>query len=348
LSKVLKLAVVGVGRIGSFHARHVAELAARGGSCRLAALVDPRPDLSEVGDRLGQIQGTVPKTFAALDALLAGEDVDAAIIASPTALHRLHAQTLIRAGCRVLVEKPLTENIVEERAFAVQLERDHPQALMLAFQRRFDEALVYAKGLLDSGCIGRPFKYVSVLEDSSLMPEGYESPGLLQDMSVHNVDEVLWLSGGEPARVRATGARLYSHRISPVEEDFDDAQLDIAFEDESHARVQVSRNHVAGYRVESWIYGEDGVIHAGRFMQRPSEVHVEAYGRSGVIAERSFSTRDYGVSVPEFIGRFGDAYAAEVEVFVRCCRDGLSFPVHHGQGLAAMEVIAEGVASMPD
>lgn len=48
MSDRLQLAVVGVGRIGAFHAHHAAELAACDAACALAALVDPRPDLSSL------------------------------------------------------------------------------------------------------------------------------------------------------------------------------------------------------------------------------------------------------------------------------------------------------------
>lgn len=346
MSNQLQLAVVGVGRIGAFHARHASELSAREGSCRLAALVDPRPDLPSLAAELSSIQGSEIQTFATLEAFFDDEPVDASVVASPTALHRSHAQALIDQGQRVLVEKPLTPSLVEDRAFAVELDTHKPNALMLAFQRRFDAPLLHTQALLDSGCIGRPFKFVSILEDSLLMPEGYESPGLLQDMSVHNVDEVLWLSGLSPTQVKAQGSRLYTHRIAPVEEDFDDALLQLEFQEEAVAQIHVSRNHVAGYRVETWVFGEEGVIHSGCFHQDPHEVVVEAYGRNGPIETRYFRLRDYGKPVPEFMDRFGDAYAAELHAFVEHCREGTPFPVDHGDAVRAMEVIDQGVRSL--
>jgi predicted dehydrogenase len=49
---------------------------------------------------------------------------------------------------------------------------------------------------MDNGVIGRVFKIYSALEDSNPAPDGYQSGGILPDMSVHNVDELLWLTGG--------------------------------------------------------------------------------------------------------------------------------------------------------
>src|SRR5947199_10871765 len=101
---------------------------------------------------------------------------------------------------------------------------------MLAFQRRFDEPLLYAKQLAKSGTIGRVFKIFSALEDSNPAPNGYRSGGILPDMSVHNVDEILWLTGRSPSEALAIGSRIYSHALTTSEEDFDDALLYLCFD----------------------------------------------------------------------------------------------------------------------
>ena len=186
MTQPLRLLIVGLGRIGTYHAQHALELNEQGAPIQLAAIVDPAQEattaLASVG---GSSRGPNIPVFSTIPEALAATEVDAAVVASPTQLHREHAQELVSAGCRVLVEKPLTPSLEEDRAFCRNLERKHPNSVMLAFQRRFDAPLQHAKDLLDRGSIGRPFKYVSVLEDSRLMPPGYQSPGLLADMSVH-------------------------------------------------------------------------------------------------------------------------------------------------------------------
>ena len=103
---------------------------------------------------------------------------------------------------------------------------------MLAFQRRFDGPLQYAKELMDSGAIGRVFKIFSALEDSNPAPNGYKSGGILPDMSVHNVDEILWLTRRMPTEALAIGSRVYSHALTTCQEDFDDALLYLWFADD--------------------------------------------------------------------------------------------------------------------
>ena len=76
---------------------------------------------------------------------------------------------------------------------------------MLAYQGRFDEALQHAKRLMDQGAIGRPFKIASALEDSGPVPPGYVSTSLFLGMSVHSLDDILWLTGKMPTGVVSIG-----------------------------------------------------------------------------------------------------------------------------------------------
>lgn len=339
----LKLAIAGLGRMGTVHALHVHELARNNQNCELAALADV--DTERARRFSADIEQEIP-VFASVEELSKAAVCDAVVIVTPTENHREHAEIMIAAGHRVFLEKPLTGALEADREFAAKLDRDHPHALMLAFQRRFDEPLRYAKQLMESGVIGRVFKIYSALEDSNPAPNGYKSGGILPDMSIHNVDEVLWLTGRTPSKALTIGARIYSHALTTCVEDFDDALLYLWFENDLVAQIQVSRNHVSGYRVETVIFGEQGQIHVGRFDQKPFEIVVEAYGRRGSsapLAYRTFAMRDYGRPLPEFVDRFGPAYKAELAAFIECCRTGAPFPVTHRDGLRAQEVIAAGM-----
>jgi predicted dehydrogenase len=342
----LRIAVLGVGRMGPIHALHVHELAKEKGICELTALVDQ--DADRARSVAFDIGVDVP-TFPSVEQFVKAGVADATVIVTPTDCHQRHAATLIAAGQRVLMEKPLTGALQADREFAATLDRDHPNSLMLAFQRRFDPPLQYAKELMQSGVIGKVFKIYSSLEDSNPAPNGYASGGILPDMSVHNVDEILWLTERMPTSALVIGSRIYSHRLTTCQEDFDDALLFLWFGSDIIAQVQVSRNHVSGYRVETILFGEEGKIHVGRFDQKPFEIQVEAYGRRGrkdPLAHRVFEMRDYGRPLPEFIDRFGHAYKAELAAFIECCQSGATFPTSHRDGLRAQEVVSAGMRAV--
>jgi myo-inositol 2-dehydrogenase / D-chiro-inositol 1-dehydrogenase len=343
MSKPVQVAVIGVGRMGPIHALHVHELEKETGSCVLSAVVDVEIDRAR---RIAAEFGGNIAAFASIRELLASRASQASVVVTPTDNHRSNAAELIEGGQRVLIEKPLTGTLEGDREFSAKLDREHPDALMLAFQRRFDAPLQYAKELIESGLIGRVFKIYSSLEDSNPAPNGYRSGGILPDMSVHNVDEILWLTGQTPRAALTIGARIYSHHLTTCQEDFDDALLYLWFPGELIAQVQVTRNHVSGYRVETILFGEEGQIKVGRFDQKPFDIVVEAYGKRGrkePLAMRTFRMRDYQKPLPEFIDRFGPAYKAELAAFIDCCVAGKPFPTSHRDGLRAMEVVSAGM-----
>jgi myo-inositol 2-dehydrogenase/D-chiro-inositol 1-dehydrogenase len=343
MSEPLRIAVVGVGRMGMIHALHVHELE----SCTLAAIVDA--DIEKARRAGAEIGAPQVPVFSSIEDLIASGAAQATVIATPTHCHREHARQLIAAGQRVLLEKPLTGTLEGDREFCAELDRDRPDALMLAFQKRFDAPLAHARQLMDSGLIGRVFKIYSALEDSSPAPDGFRSGGILPDMSIHNVDEILWLTGRMPSAALTIGSRIYSHRLTTAEEDFDDALLYLWFEDRLAAQLQVSRNHVSGYRVETILFGEQGQIQVGRFDQKLFDVTVRAYGPRGCaepLASRTFTMRNYQRPLAEFIDRFGPAYQAEVAAFVECVAAGRPFPTSHRDGLRAMEAISAGMRAV--
>ena len=349
MSSPTRLAVIGLGRMGAFHARHVQELARERGDCELVAIADCNAATrSRVLEHLQAGQDGSIRTFAAAEQVAAAGVADAAIVASGTDSHGGDARALIEAGMRLLLEKPLTHSLNSGRDLVDYLEADarRRQAVMLAFMRRFDAAWQFVKESIDAGRIGRPFKMVSVLEDNVPPPAGYDSPGIFVDMGVHLADEAMWLLEARPRALSGFGSRLYGHSASNINEDYDDAFLQLWFDGDQVVQLTVSRNHIAGYRNEVWVYGNEGVVHGGAFSEDPTQVMVEAISPTGLIERRVFAQRDYGPDVPFFIGRFGAAYRREVAHFVERVRAGESFSVNHRDGLNAMEVVVAGTAAL--
>jgi len=341
----VEIGMIGIGRMGWVHASHLLELE-REGACKLRAVVDKNPARLA---RFAVETGYSGVTFTSIEEYLAAGLCRATMVATPTEFHGAHGMALVKAGHRVLLEKPLTGTLAGDEACCAELDRDYPNSLMLAFQRRYDGALSYGRELMQQGAIGRVFKIYSALEDSGPPPDGYQSDGILPDMSVHNVDEILWLTGSIPDRALVIGSVLHNKHVASCKEDFDDAMLYLWFGTEMLGQVQVTRNHVSGYRVETSIYGDQGQIQIGRFEQKPNEIVVEAFGKRGKsepIARKVFPGGKSEPNAPEFVDRFGPAYKAEAAAFIECCRLGTAFPTSHRDGLRAQRVIASGMRSI--
>ena len=97
--KKLRVGVVGVGHIGSNHARLYGEIP----SAEFAAVYDV--DLVR-GNAIGTKFGAAPTK--SLDEFI--DAVDAASVATPTNTHYEVARALLARGKHLLVEKPITDN----------------------------------------------------------------------------------------------------------------------------------------------------------------------------------------------------------------------------------------------
>ena len=110
----LKIAVAGIGRMGAIHALHVHHLEREPGSCVLAALADS--NLDHARGFAAQVGANVP-IFASIKELADARVCSATVIVTPTENHREHATTLVNAGHRVFLEKPLTGSLATDLEF---------------------------------------------------------------------------------------------------------------------------------------------------------------------------------------------------------------------------------------
>ena len=102
MSQLLKVAVVGTGHLGKWHAEKYAACA----DCELVAVVDTHADNArEIAQKHGAEAYTDYRDIFPL--------VDAISLVVPTSLHYKIAREFLEAGIHCLVEKPLTETVAE-------------------------------------------------------------------------------------------------------------------------------------------------------------------------------------------------------------------------------------------
>jgi predicted dehydrogenase len=139
----LKVAVIGAGMIGRPHA----ELIARTGLCDLAAIVEPSDGGREFAARMN-----VP-WYRDQDALLAAQDVDAAIVATPNQTHLPVSLAFLAKGVPVLVEKPITSTIAEAQELTAASERTGVPVLV-GHHRRHNPIIRRARAMIAEGAVG--------------------------------------------------------------------------------------------------------------------------------------------------------------------------------------------------
>jgi predicted dehydrogenase len=188
--KKLRLAVVGAGRLGGFHAR---KLAARK-EVELLAVVDPLPAARR---RVAAECSTRPLPDYA--SLL--EKLDAAVIAAPTRLHHKLALDFLRRGIHLLVEKPLASTLAEADEL-VETARRHGAVLQVGHIERFNPAFTAA-----ASHTGEP-KYVEAVRAGGFTFRSTDV-GVVFDLMIHDLDLVLSMIRSPVQKVEALGLSVF-------------------------------------------------------------------------------------------------------------------------------------------
>lgn len=185
----LRVAVIGSGRLGSFHAQKLARME----GVQLVAVVDPLPANR---DRLAAELHTA--ALASHEPLVG--KVDAAVIAAPTSSHHSLAVDFLKAGTHLLVEKPLCTSVAEADEL-VDMARRRKVVLQVGHVERFNPALAAAAPCLESP------RFIEAVRASAFTFRSMDV-GVVLDLMIHDVDLVLSLVRSPLESVEAVGVSL--------------------------------------------------------------------------------------------------------------------------------------------
>jgi len=314
---MLRVAVLGAGRIGKIHAANVA----MNRNARLVAVADPFGSAaSSLADLLS--------CEASLDpiSLIEREDVDAVVIGTPTDTHvslMLHA---VRLGKAVLCEKPIDLDIAKADEALTEIERQNGR-VMLAFNRRFDPSAQRLRRAIDSGEIGDVRQVIITSRDPGLPSREYlkHSGGIFRDMVIHDFDMARWLLGEEPTDVMATASRLVDPALAEVD-DFDTVMVQMRTASGRQCHINCCREAVYGYDQRFEIFGSAGMLQNENL--RPTTI-------------RRWTRHETEAAEPLlnfFLERYADAYRHELDAFISAVRAGSPMPVTPFDGRQALRL----------
>jgi UDP-N-acetylglucosamine 3-dehydrogenase len=182
----LRVGVIGVGVMGSNHARVFAELP----GVEFVGVADPdRIQAHSVAQALGCAE--FPDGATLLDT-----GVEAVSIAAPTHVHQEIALACIARGVHVLVEKPIASTIEEGRAM-VAAARRAGVTLMVGHVERFNPAVQAVKDALrDEDILSIAITRVGPF------PPRMSNVGVVIDLAVHDIDLIRWFTDSEIVEVQ--------------------------------------------------------------------------------------------------------------------------------------------------
>ena len=218
-SKALRMAVVGIGHMGRFHAEKILALKSVGEPLALTALFDRNhARAKKMADALGT---RALANFAELAA-----HADAAVVAVPTLAHAEIAGALLDARLDVLVEKPIAATQREARELLTRA-RAHARVLHVGHSEWWNAALQAARPLF-----ARP-QFIEAQRLGELKTRGADVD-VVRDLMIHDIHIVQRVLGTEPVRIEASGTPVVTPRV-------DIASARLVFPDGAAANLSASR-----------------------------------------------------------------------------------------------------------
>jgi predicted dehydrogenase len=323
----MKFLLVGLGGIGQRHARNLRAL--HGDRCELIAYrvrggSAVLNDTLQIDSPSGLEQRYGIRSFDQLDAAL-NERPDAALICNPTSLHMSVALAAARAGCHLLIEKPLSHSL-DQIDLLDQLVKKNSLVCMIAYQLRFHPCLKLMHRLLNEGAVGRAIACRATVgeylpgwhryEDYRTMYASKRALGGGVVLSqIHEIDLLHWLFG-RPKQVVSMGGHL--------------SDLEIDVED-----------------VASTLLSYDGMVaHLHQdYLQQPPARQIEIIGSGGKMNAdlRAASLQVFGPSGESTISQsFPDLqrnslFLEELQCFTGAVQNGTAVPVDLAAGRQSLE-----------
>jgi myo-inositol 2-dehydrogenase/D-chiro-inositol 1-dehydrogenase len=299
---MLRIAVLGCGRIGQMHADNVAKHP----RAQLVAVYDVhRPSAEKVALAQG-----VPAAATA-EEIFSSAEVDAVLIATATPTHADYIEKAIAAGKAVLCEKPIDLSLERVNACAAKIGNTR-LPIQIGFNRRYDPGHSAARTALLNGEIGDLHQVIITSRDPGLPPRAYleAAGGLFRDMTIHDFDLARFMLGEEPTEVFALANALVDPALGAELNEVDSATFILRTDSGKQCIINNSRAAVYGYDQRVELLGNKGMLISDN--RKPHEL-------------RRFTSTTVESSEPYqffFLERYHEAFMAEIDGFVDCVEKG--------------------------
>src|SRR6476469_8280809 len=296
----LRVGVVGVGVMGSNHARVFAGLP----GTELVGVADPdRKQAEFVARTLGCA------AVADVDKLIE-RDVDAITIAAPTHLHRDIALTCIAHGIHVMVEKPIASS-VEEGQEIIGAARRAGVTLMVGHVERFNPAVEAIKEAIR----GEDILSIGITRVGPFPPR-MSNVGVVIDLAVHDIDLIRWFTESDIVEVQP--------QLSSAVAEREDIAL-LQFRTASGVLAHINTNWLTPFKARNVTVATRGKYVMGDLLTRQV---TECFGFK---PDGSYSMRHLPVGHDEPL-------RAELIAFLDAVRTGNVPAVSGDEGVASLEI----------
>lgn len=311
---MLKVGVIGAGRIGKLHAEN---LVLRIPETDVLAIADINAAAAEETAR----RLNIGKWSGDHRAVLDDPNIEAVVICSATDTHTQFIIEAAQAGKHIFCEKPIDLSLkrIDEALTAVSAAG---VKLQIGFNRRFDANFARVRQAVERGEIGQPHLLHIISRDPAPPPISYVrvSGGMFVDMTIHDFDMARFLIGSEVDEVFTAAGVMVDPAIGEAG-DVDTAIVMLKFANGVLGTIDNSRRAVYGYDQRVEVFGSGGSI-----------ATQNNYPNSAVISSGQAIYRDLPLNF--FVERYTESYITEMRAFVDAVVNDKPVPVTGADGRA--------------
>ncbi len=307
--RALRVGVVGVGVMGSNHARVFAGLP----GIELVGVADPDRKQADFVARTLRCAAvsSVPE--------LLDLGVEAVTIAAPTHLHHDIALMCIGRGVHVLVEKPIASSVEEGREI-IAAARRAGITLMIGHVERFNPAVEAIKEAIR----GEDILSIAITRVGPFPPR-MSNVGVVIDLAVHDIDLIRWFTDSDIVEVQP--------QLSSAVAEREDIAL-LQFRTASGVLAHINTNWLTPFKARSVTVATRGKYVMGDLLTRQV---TECFGFQ---PDGSYSMRHLSVGHAEPL-------RSELMAFANAVRTGSAPAVTGEEGVASLEIATRCLASRP-
>jgi predicted dehydrogenase len=307
----LKVAIVGVGNIGSIHARIYAERP----ETEIVAVCDIIQEKSDKAAEKYGCQGF----YSVQDMLASGIQIDMASMATAGVEnggdHYTPTMELLRAGIPVLGEKPISNDLNKAKEM-VALAKEKNLRYGVNLNHRFTPAALRAKEWVQAGRLGE----INIINMTMWINNPNESsPHFhMRALHPHSLDVMRYFAGSEVKKVQAFFKKGLGRKI------WSNVQVNLLYENGIIGHLTGSYDAGGSYGLETLeVVGSDA-----RFVLRDACEHLEFYPRFS----NDIENYDYLGGMMKFMETFDSRIARWIE--------------QNAQGVAPDEIDASGADAL--
>ena len=212
--------IIGLGRISMDHFMPGTVL---GKNSRITGVVSGHPDKAKEQAAKYGVPASSIYSYETMDQMKNNPTIDAVYVALPNSMHAEYTIRSARAGKHVLCEKPMATTVADSQAM-IKACKDANKKLMIAYRCHYEPTNLRAMQLIRDGKLGK-IQAIESANGFNAKPDQWRldrklaGGGPLMDMGVYSLNACRYLTGEEPAEIKAFSSTIdHDGRFATVEE----------------------------------------------------------------------------------------------------------------------------------